>query len=63
MVRYQNSNLNVVDVHVAEFRETIRGAIPEIIDLLEHSELNVLRAGADALAKLAEQGEVSDFLT
>ena len=45
---------------VAEFRESIRHAILQIIGLLSHSELNVRKAGADALSKLSEQGEVSN---
>ena len=48
---------------VAEFRESIRHATPPIIGLLSHSELNVRKAGADALSKLSEQGDISSFLT
>jgi hypothetical protein len=61
-VRYQFSDLNVVDVLVAELRESIRPAIPQIISLLSDSELNVRMAGADALAKLSGQGKVLNFL-
>ena len=57
------SDLNVVDVLLAEFRESIRPAIPRIIDLLSHGELNVRGAAADALSKLSEHGKVSKFLT
>ena len=32
----------------AEFREMVRHAIPLIIPLLSHGELNVRRAGSDA---------------
>ena len=47
----------------AEFRELVRDAIPQIIDLLSDSELNVRRAGADALSKLSDEGNISSFLT
>ena len=43
------------------FRELIRPAVPQIIDLLSHRELNVRMAGADALSKLSEQGNISQF--
>ena len=52
---------NVADVLVAEFRESISPAIPEIIPLLSHSDLNVRRVAADALSKLSEQGKVYIF--
>ena len=48
---------------VAEFRESIRAAIPQIITLLSHSEPFVCSAGADTLSKLSAQGKVSNFLT
>ena len=48
---------------LVEFRESIRPAIPEIIDLLSHSEENVRRAGVDILSKLSKQGNISSFLT
>ena len=38
-------------------------AIPEIISLLNSSELNVRIAGANALSKFSEQGTASKFLT
>jgi hypothetical protein len=47
----------------AEFRELVRNAIPEIIDLLWHSESNVRMASSDALLKFSEQGNISSFLT
>lgn len=56
-------HLNVADVLVAEFRELIKPAILQIITLLSQSELYFLRAGANALAKLSEQGKESIFLT
>ena len=62
-VRYNFSNLNDADVLVAEFRESIMPAIPEIISLLSDSDLSVRMAGADALSELSEQGKVSKFLT
>ena len=52
---------NVADVLVAEFRESISPAIPEIIPLLSHSDLNVRRVAADALSKLSEQKKVYIF--
>ena len=45
----------------AEFRELVRNAIPEIVNLLWHSELNVRSTGADALLKLSEQGNISSL--
>ena len=48
---------------VVEFRESIRPAIPQIIAFLNHGDLNDRTTGADALAKLSEQGKVSNFLT
>ena len=48
---------------VAEFQELIRAAIPQIITLLQHLKPDVCEAGANALAKLSEQGKVSNFLT
>ena len=57
------SDLKVVDVLVAEFRVTIEPVIPEITDLLSHGELNVRRAGADALSRLSEHGNILSFLT
>jgi len=47
---------------VAEFRESIRPAIPYIIALLSHNTRYAGKAGADALAKLSEQGKVSTIL-
>jgi hypothetical protein len=52
--------LIVVDVlFVAEFRESIRAAIPQIISLIWKSYICEL--GTDALVKLSEQGNVSIF--
>lgn len=42
----------------AEFRGLVRDAIPEIVDLLRHSEEDVRRASSDALFKLSEQGSI-----
>jgi hypothetical protein len=58
MVRYQISDLTVVDVLVAEFRETIMHAIPKIIAFLSLTELNVRQAAAYALSKLSGQGNI-----
>jgi len=48
---------------VAEFRGSIRPAIPRIIALLTNSDEDLLRAGVGALLKLSEQGEISNFVT
>ena len=55
----------MADVLAAEFRESIRPAIPQIIPLLSDSDFDVRKVGADALVKLSEQGEfkISNFLT
>ena len=54
----------VIDaLFVAEFRESIRAAIPQIITLLRPWKSYICEVGADALAKLSEQGKVSNFLT
>ena len=57
-VRYKFSDLDDTDVFVAEFRESIGHAIPEIVSLLSDGDWNVRIAGADALSKLSEQGKV-----
>jgi HEAT repeat protein len=41
----------------AEMLDTIRGAVPEIIELLKDESSGVRSGGADALAKLSEHGE------
>ena len=58
MVKYKIPDLDDADVLVAEFRESIRRAIPQIVSLLSDSEENACIAGADALLKLSEQGKV-----
>ena len=66
MVRYQIFDLIVVDVLVAEFRESIRPAIPKMITLLTWVgswESARFEAVANALTILSEQGKVSSFLT
>ena len=55
--------MTVVDVLVAEFWESIMPAISKIIALLSHRNLEVRRAGVNALLKLAKQGNISSFLT
>jgi len=45
---------------VAEFRGSIRPAIPQIIALLSDNTSYTRKAGVDALAKLSERGKVSD---
>ena len=64
MVSYQNfSELTVVNVPVAEFRESIALVIPEIIIFLSVTELNVRKVAANTLSKLAGQGNMLSFLT
>ena len=48
--------------HVAEFRESIRPAIPQIVALFSDSGGDVRRAGANVLSYLSEQGRISNFL-
>jgi HEAT repeat protein len=48
---------------VAEFRESIRQAFPQIIALLSHSEWYIQETGADALSKLSVPGKALNFLT
>ena len=56
--------MNIVDVlFVAEFRESIRAAIPQIVTLLRPWKSDFCETGANTLAKLSEQGKVSNFLT
>jgi hypothetical protein len=62
------SDLIVIDVLVAEFRESITPAILNMVNLLRSSKWDVFEAVANALMKLAlmklsEQGKVSNFLT
>ena len=61
MVSYENFDLNVFNVLVAEFRRSIRPAIPHIIAFLSHGDFNDCRAGADALSKLSEQCNIFKF--
>ena len=53
--------LNVINVLVAVIQEAIRHCIPQIIDFMWNRNLFVRRAGADALLKLSEQGNVLIF--
>ena len=62
-VEYQISDLNGIDVLLAEFRESIQPAIPQIVDLLGHPNSGVCKEGANTLLKLSEQGRRSKFLT
>ena len=62
MVRYHIFDLIVVDVLVAEFRESIRPAIPEMVNLLNSWESGFFEAVANIL-KLSERGKSSNFLT
>ena len=58
------SDLHVVDVLVAEFRESAGPAIPQMIHLLGSSfSSHVCTAVANALVKLSEHGKISRFQT
>jgi hypothetical protein len=58
------SDLNIVDVlFIAEYRELIKAAIPQIITLLGSFDSDVCIANTNALVKLSEQCKVSKFLT
>ena len=48
---------------VAEFRKSIKSAIPQMITLLKIEDSDVRKVVANALAKLSEQGKVSNYLT
>ena len=61
-VKYKFSDLSDTNVFIAEFRESIRPAIPEIISLLSDSVSDVRITGEDVLLKLSQQGRVSKFL-
>ena len=59
MVRYQISDLNVVEVLVAELRESIKPVIPYMITFVrswQPSEIH--KAVANTLSKLSEHGEL-----
>ena len=55
--------MNVIDVLVAEFRESIKVAIPEMITLLRSGDSNIRKVAVNALLKLSEIGKVLNFLT
>jgi HEAT repeat protein len=55
-------NLNVIDVLVAKFRESIRPAIPQIQALLNDPDPDVRKASADALSNFSRQGNISNFM-
>ena len=54
-------DLIVVDILVAEFREPVEAAIPQIIGFLDNSNWNFRKAGANAVSKLSEQGKYRNF--
>jgi hypothetical protein len=41
----------------AEFRESIKTSISQIVKLLKDSDSNVRRVGAETLSKLSEKGK------
>jgi hypothetical protein len=49
-------------ITVAQFRESIVSAIPQIITFLNNSHLGIRSAGANILLKLSEQGKKSNIL-
>ena len=54
--------MNVVDVlFVAEFQESIRAAIPQIVSLLRPWKSYICEVGVNTLVKLSEQGNVLIF--
>ena len=55
--------MNLFDVLVAEFRESIKPAISMIISLLRDSDSYVRMVCADALSELSKHGKVSKFLS
>ena len=55
------SDLLVVDILVAEFRESVEAAIPQIIGLLDSSKWKVRKEGVDIFSKLSEQGKYQNF--
>ena len=58
-VRYKFSDLNYIEVLVAEFREPIKPYVPEIVSLLSDSVLEVGIGDADdALSKISDQCKV-----
>jgi hypothetical protein len=66
MVSYKNflPDLTVVDVLVAEFRKSIRPAIPQMITFLgSREESDICKSAANALLNLSEHGKISKFLT
>ena len=48
--------------HIAEFRESIQPAIPQIVALLSDSDNYVRRASGNALSYLSEQCIILSFL-
>jgi hypothetical protein len=60
---FKISELDIIDLPVAKFQKTITPAIPHIIALLTHRQMDVRRASADTLLTLSEHGNISNFLT
>jgi hypothetical protein len=56
-------DLDLTDVLVANFRESIRPAFPTIITLLSDNEKDARKTGADASSELSVQGKVCNLLT
>jgi len=56
-------DLNIIDLLVAEFRESVRPAIKQIIALLNDRDWTIRQKALDELAKLSKQSKVSKFLT
>ena len=49
-------------MNVAEFRETIVPAIPQLIALIGEGDEDIRNAGTVALMKLLEKGNISNFV-
>jgi HEAT repeat protein len=60
-ISVQSSVASLMSV-AAEFQESIRPSIPQIVDLLKDNDSSVCKAGEEALAKLSEQGNISPLL-
>lgn len=56
-VSIEFSNLIVVDVLVAEYQDSIKTAIPQIIELFHSSNQTVCEAAAEVFLKLSKQGK------
>ena len=63
MVRYQSSDLNVVDVFLAEFQKSIMHAIPQMFIFLQPSVVFDISDILEVNALLLEFCKISSFST